>query len=50
MVSREAKHDCQLLEDLLTKATKMFHPHGYMPTMTRYALLGYPYQSFRTRI
>merc|ERR1712156_1069068 len=34
----EAKNDCQALEDLLTKATKMFHPAHYIPTLTRIRL------------
>jgi len=34
----EAKNDCTALEDLLTKATKMFHPSHYIPTLTRIRL------------
>ena len=31
----EAREDCMALEDLLTKAVKMFHPSHYVPTLIR---------------
>ena len=31
----EARDDVMGLEDLLTKATKMFHPSHYVPTLAR---------------